>query len=142
MLFRSGTGEAAPIAGLSEEDEQRVVSDLALLKARLTDGNAELPGTITGAGEIGEQLGLCSSVRFAFEMAVAELSSGRTGFYFDAPLHKGVPVPVNGLVWMAGTREMKRQAQAKAGQGYRCIKFKVGGQSFEEECEKIGRAHV
>ncbi|MFM7329274.1 MAG: o-succinylbenzoate synthase, partial [Bacteroidota bacterium] len=53
--------------------------------------------------------------------------------FFESPILQGAPVPVNGLVWMSDAAGMKRQAREKAEEGYTCIKFKVGGLSFEEE---------
>jgi len=134
---RHGTGEAAPLEGLSEEGEERVLRDLLRLKDWLESMDASMPEDLLSAGQIGERLDLCSSVRFAFEMAAMEMASGRKGRYFDCPLNSGIPVPVNGLIWMAEIAEMKEQAKDKALQGFQCIKFKVGGQRFEEECAML-----
>ena len=123
----AGRGEVAPLEGLSEESSEQVEQQLMYLQewsrmATLADD--ELPD-------------LCSSVRFGFEMAKAELGLRQRGIFFESPLLHGVPLPVNGLVWMSDGAGMKRQALEKVREGYSCIKFKVGGISFDEELDVL-----
>ncbi len=123
-----GRGEVAPLEGLSEESPERVERDLKRLQEWLAASDGIQDEGLNS---------LCSSVRFGFEMAMAELGTRERGIFFECPLLQGVPVPINGLVWMSGAEAMQRQAMEKAMEGYQCIKFKVGGLAFEEELKLL-----
>src|SRR5690606_39281007 len=52
---------------------------------------------------------------------------------FDSDFSRGVPIPINGLVWMSDVASMLEQASQLVKRGFTCIKIKVGGCDFEEE---------
>ncbi|MBR2015917.1 MAG: o-succinylbenzoate synthase [Prevotella sp.] len=46
-------------------------------------------------------------------------------------------IPINGLVWMGSYEEMMKRIDEKIGQGYRCIKLKIGAIDFEQELDMV-----
>jgi L-alanine-DL-glutamate epimerase-like enolase superfamily enzyme len=78
-----------------------------------------------------------SSVVFALEMALHDLLNGGTRLVFPGPFASGIPIPINGLIWMGGLDFMLQQIEIKIRDGFRCIKLKVGGLDFEKECDVL-----
>jgi o-succinylbenzoate synthase len=77
------------------------------------------------------------SITFGVETALLDLSHGGKRIIFDNDFNKGTPIPINGLVWMGDKDFMRKQIDQKIAQGFRCIKLKVGGLDFEEECDVL-----
>lgn len=46
-------------------------------------------------------------------------------------------IPINGLVWMGSYEEMMKRIDEKIGQGYRCIKLKIGAIDFDQELDMV-----
>lgn len=136
-----GVGECAPLAGLSPELEGDVES---LLQQAVNEFNtAAVSDAPTDLRELHTFIrkhapsAAASSLLFALETALLDLSNGGIRKLFDAPLLKGKTIPINGLIWMGGLDNMLQQIEIKIRDGYRCIKLKVGGLDFEKECDVL-----
>lgn len=83
------------------------------------------------------------SIVFGVETALSDLRSGGIRKPFPSEWTDGNgSITINGLVWMGTAEDMKRRVQEKIGQGFRCIKFKIGGIDFESEVELIKNIRV
>ncbi len=119
-----GLGECSPIYGLSPEDpitvETTLLNELNLLKStRSIDfGNISV-----------------SSVRFSLEMAIYDLINGGKRRISNHSF--GLPIPINGLVWMNPVEVMKKDGLDKILDGFSTVKFKIGAEDFNEELEML-----
>ena len=135
-LDQLGWGEAAPLAGLSPDfgpDFEAQLSDvLKLANARAWDleedsllqqVKALVPFSLP-------------SIRFGLETALLDfLNGGRKRILANAFFDQGRPIPINGLIWM-GTKEfMLQQINQKLGEGFACLKLKIGAIDFAQELE-------
>lgn len=80
------------------------------------------------------------SAVFALESAIAQLNQDHS--IFTNSFSNGIPITINGLVWMDSVENMYQSALQKFQMGFRCLKFKIGAQDFDAECrmlEKIRR---
>lgn len=132
-----GTGEIAPLSGLSLENEAQIENELRIFKADLESCKTALNADLKFIEEEFAISQFSSSVRFAAVMALLDLYHGGTRKVFDCRFLRGQPLPINGLVWMAEIPAMLKQAHAKIKEGFDCIKFKVGGLNFEDECKLL-----
>ncbi|MEN9997555.1 MAG: hypothetical protein RI922_545 [Bacteroidota bacterium] len=79
-----------------------------------------------------------SSIRFAYECALADLKNGGLGIIFNNDFYSGKrKLPINGLIWMGSEDFMKEQIDAKLSEGFSTIKMKVGAIDFEKELELL-----
>lgn len=79
-----------------------------------------------------------SSIRFAYECALADLKNGGLGIIFNNDFYSGNrKLPINGLIWMGSEDFMKEQIDAKLSEGFSTIKMKVGAIDFEKELELL-----
>lgn len=128
-----GLGECAPLPGLSIDDKpdyeavlNNVVENVSILKLGsstiLNDLAAFVPADFP-------------SILFGLETAVLDLQNGGKRMIFNNGFLQSKPIPINGLVWMGDLDLMLQQASIKIGEGFRCIKIKVGGLNFEKECD-------
>jgi O-succinylbenzoate synthase len=115
-----GVGECAPIWGLSPESKPEVERALANWSSLLENPAA-----------LGSTLNKASSLRFALETAIRDLSNGGGLNPFTVDLSRSIPI--NGLVWMSDAQSMLAECRAKVEAGFTTIKFKVGALDFEEE---------
>lgn len=122
-----GIGECALFRGLSAEDNDDYEVALRQLCRCINNGEKY---------DVSDR----SSITFGLETAIADYQNGceRTPFPSDFSKGKGC-VPINGLVWMGSVKEMAQRAEAKIESGFRCVKFKVGGQDFEQEFKLLER---
>jgi O-succinylbenzoate synthase len=74
------------------------------------------------------------SIIFGMETALMDLLHGGKRIIFNNKFIQGLPIPINGLIWMGEFDFMIRQIDDKIAQGYRCIKLKVGSLDFDREC--------
>lgn len=80
-----------------------------------------------------------SSIRFAFESAVADLRCGGRQLLVENGFTQGeTPLTINGLVWMGDKATMSRRIREKLDAGFRCVKLKIGGIDFEDELDLLG----
>ena len=52
-------------------------------------------------------------------------------------LNKNEGIPINGLVWMGDKEFMLKQINEKLASGFSCIKIKIGGIDFDDECKLL-----
>ncbi|MCM0041254.1 MAG: o-succinylbenzoate synthase [Algoriphagus sp.] len=137
-LEQVGWGEAAPLAGLSPDFGPDFETQLrGVLKA-----------ASTRSWELKEEICLqqvsklvpfsLPSIRFGMETALLDLGNGgRKRILANVFFDQGTPLPINGLIWM-GTREfMLQQIHQKLGEGYSCLKMKIGALDFDQERELL-----
>jgi o-succinylbenzoate synthase len=117
----TGIGECAPIRGLSADDPAALEQTLGRLKE------------MKDASEIIRAIAPFSSLRFAFECAMLDLTNGGKRILF--PGTTGIKIPLNGLVWMNDKAGMLREAREKIVAGYNTIKLKIGGINFSDELD-------
>jgi O-succinylbenzoate synthase len=129
-----GIGECGPLPGLSVDDVPHFETVLGDVLQRIE--GQEVPPNIE---EWVRQIvpARYPSVTFGLETALLDLVHGGKRLLFDNDFARGVPVPINGLVWMSDVESMLRQANQLVGRGFTCIKIKVGGCDFDEECRML-----
>ncbi|MFV0554940.1 MAG: o-succinylbenzoate synthase [Mangrovibacterium sp.] len=122
-----GTGECAPLFGLSHETEREVLDaleDVCQNPMYFVDNLA--------------QLDAIPSVKFALEMAWLDWKNGGTGRLFESDFLCGKRgIPINGLIWMNDAEHMLAQIEAKLAAGFSCIKLKIGALGFKQELRLI-----
>ena len=161
----TGIGECAPLPGLSCDDipeyektlralcdkfEQEGQIDYNVmrpypsmlfgLETALSSLNAQRSSLLRSSG-----VQECRSEDNSFlskERAGGEafpLGEARKGLIlFDNAFTRGERgIPINGLVWMGSYEEMMKRIDDKIGQGYRCIKLKIGAIDFEQELDMV-----
>ena len=73
-----------------------------------------------------------SSIRFGIETALNNLSRKPSEW------HSGQSkIPINGLIWMGNKQEMCSRIDAKLNEGFRVLKLKIGGISFDDEMDLL-----
>lgn len=123
-----GLGECGPLPGLSVDDRPDFEEVLSQCVERVP--------TLQSLNDIEKIVppGF-PSIRFGLETALLDLLNGGLRKIYSNPFVSGVPIPINGLVWMGDLDSMLQQVSIKIAQGFRCIKIKVGGLNFEKECD-------
>lgn len=123
-----GLGESGPLPGLSVDDRPDFEEVLSQCVERVP--------TLQSLNDIEKIVppGF-PSIRFGLETALLDLLNGGLRKIYSNPFVSGVPIPINGLVWMGDLDSMLQQVSIKIAQGFRCIKIKVGGLNFEKECD-------
>ncbi len=126
-----GIGECAPLVGLSPEREHDVLTGIRQLKDIL----ANYSSAASALADLADwSKVLCTSLRFATEMALLDLSYGGKRILFPHNTFlAGRGIPINGLIWMGDVPFMWEQVQKKMKQGFTCLKLKVGGLPLTEE---------
>lgn len=130
-----GIGECGPLPGLSidavpdfENNLASVVNNIAALKELDSDVFQRLSDIIPPG---------FPAITFGLETALLDLiNDGKRIIYFNDFI-LGVPIPINGLIWMGDQRFMRKQVDQKIAQGFSCIKLKIGGLDFGSECEVL-----
>jgi o-succinylbenzoate synthase len=119
-------GEIAPIAGLSTETISQVEHNLT----QLENNGLTYESFVESS--------LIPSIRMGLEMALLQLKLHEEKNWFPGDFSNGkTSIPINGLVWMNDCESMLRDARELVTKGFKCIKFKVGGQFFEEEVKML-----
>ncbi|MFI3240124.1 MAG: o-succinylbenzoate synthase [Bacteroidales bacterium] len=116
-----GIGECALFRGLSKEDTPDYESKLGELCDAINSGvECDLDGY--------------SSIIFGLEGAKCDLANGGKRIYYQTPFVDGEQqIPINGLIWMGSKDEMLTRVMQKINSGFRTLKLKIGGISFDEE---------
>lgn len=137
-----GIGECAPLPGLSMESMEEAESMLEKLTGK-ADG-WRIPSSEGEVFEWSKTLipSAYSSVRMAMETAWLDCMHGGKRVVFPNSFVQGVPIPINGLVWMGDENFMENQVQQRLNQGYDCIKIKIGGIDFEKELALLHRVRA
>jgi o-succinylbenzoate synthase len=75
------------------------------------------------------------SIRFALEVALLDLiHGGKRKIMSNNFFEEKASITINGLIWMGDKDFMLEQIQQKLGEGYGCIKIKIGSIDFDQEC--------
>ncbi len=134
----NGYGEVAPLNRLSMEDVSLVSDVLEQVQEKIR--HFTTPRTEDAAFQIAKELSPIpfASVRFGLEVALLDLVHGGRQLIFDNAFYQNnEPIPINGLIWMGDIETMKKRAQEKLDQGFKCIKMKIGALDFEQELEVL-----
>jgi o-succinylbenzoate synthase len=133
-----GWGEAAPLMGLSPDflPDFEEVLDRLLVQANQRSWDMEEESLLQQVKAL-VPFSL-PSIRFGLETALLDfLNSGRKRILANTFFDQGAPIPINGLIWM-GTKEfMLQQINQKLGEGFTCLKMKIGAIDFAQELELL-----
>lgn len=129
-----GVGECGPLPGLSVDDVPHFESTLADVMAQIKGQAVPRDPEAFAATMVPEGF---PAIRFGLETSLLDLIHGGRRLLFDNDFVRGVPIPINGLVWMNDVESMLSDAERLVARGYTCIKIKVGGCDFEEECRML-----
>lgn len=129
-----GLGECGPLPGLSIDSRPDFEEHLSSFINKFNQA-----GITNLAPEKIAAMIPCefSSIVFAFEMASLDLSNGGKRIVYKNEFVDGVRIPINGLIWMGDMDFLMRQLGVKVGEGFKCIKIKVGGLDFDKECDVL-----
>jgi o-succinylbenzoate synthase len=132
-----GIGEAAPLSGLSPDFNE--VHPHSLMQVCNIVWQTPLPITEEEALHQAEILAKgYPSVRFALETAYLDLLHGGQKLVMENDfVRKSAPIPINGLIWMAEPEKMLAEGIEKFGQGYNCLKLKIGALKWKKELEVL-----
>jgi o-succinylbenzoate synthase len=134
----TGWGEAAPLVRLSPDFREDFESVLGKV---LQEMNREIWESDSQSAllKLKELIPFTlPSIRFGLETAILDWLNGgekrilRNDF-FDAQK----PIPINGLIWMGDREFMLEQIDQKLGEGFNCIKMKIGAIDFAQEIELL-----
>lgn len=122
-----GTGECAPLAGLSIDDLPDYEARLQQLVKQINKNKADdFP------------FRAYPSIKFGLETALLDLKNGGRKIIFQNFYAIGRQgIPINGLIWMDNLDAMKEEALEKLRKGFDCIKVKIGALKFDKELELL-----
>lgn len=126
----NGIGESSPLDGLSPEFTPAYETNLKLFSDRLAslehvDELFEIP-----------DITLFPSICFGFETAIRDMQNqGKKILFKNDFTVNNKALLINGLIWMGNYDFMLEQMKDKVAQGFTCIKLKIGGIDFGQECE-------
>ena len=123
-----GTGECAPLAGLSVDDVPNYETILQGLVQQINNNKS------TDSFDFNA----FPSIKFGLETALLDLKYGGNKIIFQNFYAIGRQgIPINGLVWMNEIEAMKTEVLQKIKQGFECIKIKIGALNFDDECKLL-----
>ena len=121
-----GVGECALFRGLGADDRPDYEARVAQLCREVNSG---VP--VSDLSDWG-------SILFGWETAVNDLRNGGRRIPFPSGFAQGKEeIVINGLVWMGSAEEMAGRIRTKLDAGFRCVKLKIGGISFDRELELL-----
>jgi o-succinylbenzoate synthase len=139
-----GLGECGPLPGLSPEYSPELNDYIETTISHFNSKGFTLPSTsnlkelkVFILKSLSDDIIKYPSLVFAFETALLDLIQGGNRLLFKNTFTEGVPIPINGLIWMGGLDFMLQQIEIKIRDGFRCVKLKVGGIDFEKECDVL-----
>jgi o-succinylbenzoate synthase len=122
-----GTGECAPLQGLSIDDVEDYEIQLYKLVKQINNNKAD-----------NFNFSKFPSIKFGLETALLDLKNRGKKIIFQNLYAIGrMGLPINGLIWMNDFEKMKTEAQEKIEKGFECIKIKVGAIDFKKECQLL-----
>ncbi len=133
----TGTGEIAPLRGLSPDFDQVNELKIKTLAKNLCQTKPGL--TILELLLVAEKYsnGL-PSVRFGFETALLDWHhGGKKCMVVNNFFEKEDSIPINGLIWMNEPKKMMEEGKLKVEQGFKCLKMKIGALSWKKEIEVL-----
>lgn len=136
---RYGLGECGPLPGLSLDAIPEFESVLSSVVRKLCELKRHMSFQQFGAATFQRLKEAIPphfpSITFGVETAYLDLLQGGKRIIFRNDFLKGKLIPVNGLIWMGEPDFMLDQVHRRIEDGFRCIKLKIGGLDFEQECE-------
>ncbi len=129
-----GLGECGPLPGLSIDSRPDYEEQLSAIVLAFNAADYHTTTLSQILSLIPKNL---PSIIFGFETAFLDFINGAKRIIFDNSFHKGHPIPINGLIWMGDMDFMMGQVNIKIVDGFTCIKLKVGGLNFENECDML-----
>jgi O-succinylbenzoate synthase len=126
-----GIGECGPLPGLSVDAVPHYETVLKGWASKI-ENSTRTPEEIEATIPVG-----FPSIRFGVETALRDWQHGGKRIIFDNSFIKGNAIPINGLVWMGDVAFTVQQIEQKVAAGFRCIKMKIGGLDFDQECEVL-----
>ncbi|HEY0045594.1 MAG TPA: o-succinylbenzoate synthase [Flavobacterium sp.] len=121
---KKGVGECGVLRGLSIDDRPDYEQKLQWVCEHISLGSEVLWSLLLDF----------PSIQFGIEIAFLSLEATDPFVLFPSSFSKGLDsIPINGLIWMGTTEEMKRQIDEKLKAGFTCIKLKIGAIDFDEE---------
>lgn len=125
---RKGIGECAPIWGLGTDDKATYEDTLSgVVDTLAARADFENESEIL---EFSKKFRSHPSIQMGVEMALLDVLRSPM---FTAKFTDGVPLKINGLVWMGDYETMKENAFMKIEQGFDVIKIKIGAIDFDKE---------
>jgi o-succinylbenzoate synthase len=137
-LMPFGFGEAAPLERLSVDRFEDLDEELARVAHEIAHCNA--PKSHEEVYALVETLVAVNfpSVRFALETALLDWLHGGKQQIFKNDFYLGKKeIPINGLIWMGTSEQMREQVDEKLAYGFKCIKIKVGAIDWAKELDLI-----
>lgn len=126
---KSGWGECSLIPGLSVESTNQI--NLAL---------ANLGSIVDWDGWTSALQHASPSLRFALETVDRSYRSHDGFSLFDTPFSRGEEgILINGLIWMGDDDYVIDQMHARAAEGFRILKMKIGTHDFNREVALLKR---
>lgn len=132
----TGYGECGPLPGLSIDDVPEYERVLRQVASAVSSATVDLNVLATQPDLIVPRT--YPSITFGLETALLDFLNGGRQIIFDNSFVRGAPIPINGLIWMGDRDFMLKQIHEKALQGFSCLKLKIGGIDFGEECRILG----
>ncbi|MFT7436433.1 MAG: O-succinylbenzoate synthase [Algoriphagus sp.] len=127
-----GIGEASPLRGLSIDFKEDLMPFLKLFIDKFNMSELTLDEAYKAIE--GDLFFSWPSIRFAFEMALLDLSNGGHRVLFDNSFAQAKSeLEINGLIWMGDEAFMSKQIVEKLKAGFRTIKMKIGSIDFDTE---------
>lgn len=132
-----GTGECAPLPGLSPEYSADYEAELHRWAADFN--RLKLPPAALTIPQLGPfALENRPSVRFGLETAALDWQNGGRKLLFANYFARAeAGIPINGLVWMGDQAFMEQQIAQKLAEGYTCLKLKIGSLDFNAELQLL-----
>lgn len=125
---KKGIGECGMLRGLSSDDRPDFEEKLQWVCDNIVFGKEKLY----------EELREFPSIQFAVEQAFLSLNQEHPALLFPSDFTAGKKgIPINGLLWMANTRNIELQFERKVSNEFRCVKMKVGSNKLYEELQLL-----
>lgn len=120
-------GECSLIAGLSPDPMDSYEATL--------DGVCDW---LNGVADTCPDLSSYPSIFFGLETLLADQEAKGSKVLYPSSFTSGEDaMQINGLIWMGEKSFMREQIKEKIGQGFECIKMKIGAIDFDEELDLL-----
>jgi O-succinylbenzoate synthase len=125
---KKGIGECGILRGLSADDRPDYEEKIQWACENI----------LLGEQKLWEELIEFPSIQFGIEMAFLSLKSENPFVLFPSDFTNNTKsISINGLIWMGDKESMKAQIEDKIGQGFSCIKLKIGAIDFDKEMDLL-----
>jgi len=133
-----GWGEASPLPGLSPDfgpDFEKLLQEV-LQHAQSQYWPTQVDSLLYVVQKIVPFT--LPSLRFGLETAILDaIHAGAKRILPNSFFDQGIPIPINGLIWMGDREFMRQQIDQKLEDGFSCLKMKIGAISFDTELDLL-----